>query len=276
MAQIVNVVMTTLALVQPSMISKERKYLCDPYFELFGFDIILDRDFNACLLEINTMPALGMGENVDWEVKAPMMAQCMSIVGVLDMGLSELTNAESKITLPKGGMDELDKEIVRQENERNRLSGDGFIRIFPSDSQLEELLVRPPLNIEKFGIKSTPAPSVKPEVAINMLENERIAILITFLNTIEESMKSGPADARVLARLQCFLAAQGYRVVKSGACVRAFLRHFIARARAWTTADAMKQAVVIDSETYSNEEKLKEILMGCDSSHVNNPRLLFR
>lgn len=138
--QIIQVVMVALALLQPSMKKESQPQAYSNYFELFGFDILFDKNFHAWLLEINTFPSLGYEEDVDFNVKAPLVAQTLSIVGVPDYPFDELAKNS-----------QLQKEILmtssRQfelEDERNKLSGSGFIRLFPSkvSDHLQPLLVK--------------------------------------------------------------------------------------------------------------------------------------
>lgn len=149
MDKILSTIALTLAFVQPSMCPKERKRLLDPCFELFGFDLIFDRNFRPYILEINTMPSLNTDEDVDYEVKAPLLAQAFSIVGIPDMPGDQLHDAVKNFKMPPGGVKEFDEEVVKQEDERNRLTGNGFVRIFPSEkysSKYTHLLFQPRLS----------------------------------------------------------------------------------------------------------------------------------
>jgi len=52
-------------------------------FELFGFDIMLDSSYKAWLIEVNTSPSLGCSSPVDRQVKCPMLAELMHVLGVV-------------------------------------------------------------------------------------------------------------------------------------------------------------------------------------------------
>ena len=149
MDKILSAIAMTLAFVQPTMCPKERKRLLDPCFELYGFDLIFDRNFRPYVLEVNTMPSLNTDEDVDYEVKAPLLAQAFSIAGIPDMTNDQLQEIVKNFKLPPGGVQQFDAEITKQEDERNRLSGEGFIRIFPSEkysAKYSHLLVEPKLH----------------------------------------------------------------------------------------------------------------------------------
>jgi hypothetical protein len=126
MGKIVDVVVKTLALVQPVMAPNERRVAPSPFFEIYGFDIVLDRNFCAWLLEVNTLPSLGIREDVDFDVKGPTIAQALSIVGIADATFAKLDTADFDL-------DAFKEMLVAQEDERNIASGNGFIGIFPSD-----------------------------------------------------------------------------------------------------------------------------------------------
>ena len=73
---ICDTVARALALVQHIMAPKEKTSVIDQFFELYGFDLLLDTQFNMWLLEINTFPSLVFDEDVDFEVKG--LRRCLS------------------------------------------------------------------------------------------------------------------------------------------------------------------------------------------------------
>lgn len=52
-------------------------------FELWGFDILLDQDMRAWLMEVNTSPALNGDTAVDRRVKGQMLREMLHLVGVV-------------------------------------------------------------------------------------------------------------------------------------------------------------------------------------------------
>ena len=73
-------------------------------FELFGFDILIDRDLHPWLLEVNLTPALGCDSPLDQKVKSNCIADLFSLAGVvkLDQRNSSDIN-KKKTTLAYGG-----------------------------------------------------------------------------------------------------------------------------------------------------------------------------
>jgi hypothetical protein len=271
MHQIENIVKITLALIQPSMVPRERRTLTSPYFELYGFDILFDRDFNGYLLEINTMPSLNTAEDVDFEVKAPLIAQALSIVGIPDRSLQELIDADATFVLPPGGIAAFDDEMERLENERNRLSGDGFIKLFPDPhNPLNQLLACPTVNIPKHDLHI----ATKDLLSVSVGEEEKMAVLCNFLIEIEIRLAKQPIDRKLLSRVHCFLVTQGYKPVSSAAAIRALLKHFITRAQSWTTKEALWKTSAEIGNSY-DDETVKKVIGNFMSQRVVNPGLLF-
>lgn len=186
MDNINSTIATALAFIQPSMVSRERKRLLEPCFELYGFDLLFDRSMKIYLLEINTMPSLNTDEDVDYEVKAPMLAQAFSIVGIPDMNHEQLVDAVRQFRLPEGGLEWFDQQMVKEEDERNRLSGNGFIRIFPSEkysAHLEPLLVKPRPSVRLQKLIQSPSSTND-----SLAENENL------------STKNEPQNPRKMSR----------------------------------------------------------------------------
>jgi len=52
------------------------------YFELFGFDILLDDNLKPWVLEVNMTPSLVCDSELDFAIKAPLVADALSIAGV--------------------------------------------------------------------------------------------------------------------------------------------------------------------------------------------------
>lgn len=51
-------------------------------FELFGFDVILDKDANVYILEVNVSPALGTSSQLDMHIKAPLVRDLLNLAMV--------------------------------------------------------------------------------------------------------------------------------------------------------------------------------------------------
>jgi hypothetical protein len=227
MVQILDVVTKTLALVQHVMAPNERRAAADPFFEIYGFDILLDRHFCTWLLEVNTFPALGMDEHVDFEVKGPMIAQALTIAGIVDGTVAELKEMEAKVNTADFEFEAFEKMLVRQEDERNEASGNGFIRIFPSDATEQYHSF---LSVPRFVGTMRHTELVEPRKCAKELRPEQLAdILISYLLALQTRMDDEAPSGRIRTRIGNFLTAQGYQV--SSRCLKAVLKTFIDRQR---------------------------------------------
>ena len=230
MDKILRTVAQTLALVQPSMVPRKRTSPVNPFFELYGFDLLLDRDFNMWLLEINTNPSMGYSEEADYRVKGPLLASVLSIVGVLDAD-EEIVSAPAP-QVPEEDIDEFEKELVRDEDERNEASGGGFIRIFPSEenADLEDILVHVPYVPQEGKMQRKPRTLNPRKLALLFTPDQLKEILIAILVKLERKVRT-EYDSRSEARLFGFLTAQGYRIQKTPRDLRACLKSFISSLR---------------------------------------------
>lgn len=230
MRQIQDIVARTLALVQHVMAPNEKRSLEDPFFELYGFDLLIDKDFAMWLIEINTFPSLGCDEEVDFEVKGPMLAQALSIAGIPDLSVSELRQAQDAFDIASVDPGAFEKNLVKLEDERNRASGDGFVRIFPSEAtrDLRELLARPKLIFAKKAHKREDpmkyAKDLGPEQAMQ--------VLVAYLSRLHKQIEDEELGERITERVTKFLAAQGYQVTERSVNIKAVLKNFIERQKA--------------------------------------------
>ena len=231
MNSIIAVVSQALALAQPSMAPDKRYGVDAPFFELYGFDVLLDKDFNAYLLEINTYPSLVLDEDTDYDVKAPMIAQAMSIAGVLDASYEYLSDEKNYIRIEKEQLEEIDAEIIAGEDERNELSGNGFIRLFPADfnDDLVPILAAPKFAKEKPPKKTTVDPC---EIGHAFQQKQSLDLLVGYLEMLQEQNDANELGKRKKTRIENFLTAQGYRITKETG-IEESLKNFIARANGW-------------------------------------------
>ena len=73
-------------------------------FKLFGFDIFLDEDLTAWLLEVNNIPSLHIN-TIDAAVNRPMIAEMFNIVGLTiprSIAIKHGANIASQLSLPPG------------------------------------------------------------------------------------------------------------------------------------------------------------------------------
>jgi hypothetical protein len=231
MAQILDIVSKTLAIVQPVMAPSERRFPIDPFFELYGFDILLDRDFTAWLLEVNTFPSLGFDEDVDYEVKGPMVAQALSIAGIPDLSGADIRRMQTQLETADFELEEFEELLVQQEDERNVASGNGFIRIFPSDATQS---FRPFLTVPKLvgQMRQREAPILEPQrYAKGLSAEQAMDVLISYLFVLQKRMDDELPARKVHTRVANFLAAQGYQVTPRATNLRIVLKNFIDKQR---------------------------------------------
>lgn len=275
MEQILDTVATTLALVQHAMAPNERKTIVDPFFELYGFDLLLDKDFRMWLLEVNTFPSMGFDEDVDFEVKAPLIAQALSIAGIPDADLQTLKRMQSEAEIPEN----YDEYLIKQEDERNVASGDGFIRLFPSEmtEDLEDLLTFPKLVIPKRKQKRTELSNPK-KLGKMLSSSQGLDVLILYLTKIQKKLVENQLDEEAEAKVVSFLKAQGYQIKNNSPNLKPVLKNFIVRQKARndltdnddTIPDSIKKQLM-----ESEDDFIFQLLLNCDLPLIKNIRTLF-
>ena len=277
---IISVVSETLALVQPTMAPDKRYGVDSPFFEIYGFDVLLDKDFNAYLLEINTYPSLCLDEEVDYDVKAPMIAQALSIAGVLDSDPSFVKDEGNYLRCTQEQLDEIDQEIIAGEDERNKLSGNGFIRLFPAEfnDDLQPMLVAPkyvPEKLPKTHI-SHGEPLNPKEIGQAFNPKQSIDLLISYMEVLQDRINNGDLGKRKMMKLENFLESQGYHITRTGILVP--LKNFIERANGWV--NLMQTGKRIPSRVKAKilengDEFVAQILLNAQFRRVKNIQSLF-
>ncbi|OHT16434.1 Tubulin-tyrosine ligase family protein [Tritrichomonas foetus] len=257
MNKILDTVSKTLALIQPTMAPNQRSSVINPFFELYGFDLLLDRDFNMWLIEINTNPAMGFDEEADYEVKGSLLASALSIVGIPNYTASELSSIPS---VYKMTVEELEAEIIRREDQRNQKSGDNFIRIFPSEhtEYLKDLLKVVPLASQAQNEqKEKKKKNFNPRKLAQLLTVEQAnEILIEYLIMTErKARKEGDEDEK--ARLKEFFISQGYQM-KRKTTLKTILSLYIEDTRSTYT----------DDDSCEVPEPLRQMIFGSDHDYV--------
>lgn len=230
MQLILDTVAQTLALVQHVMAPNERRSPLSPFFELFGFDLLLDKDFKMWLLEINTFPSLGFDEDVDFEVKGPLIAQSLSIAGIPNMKIQDLP---TRVEVSPTEINRIDEAIVRAEDHRNEASGNGFIRIFPrvTNDKLSNLLSIPKY-IGKVAKKKRSDNLDPIKIGKILTPEQSMDLLITYLNKVYKQISSDQSSIAINSRVSSFLSAQGYQTYKNSTNIAVILRNYIQRQKA--------------------------------------------
>ena len=273
MGKILRTVSQTLALVQPSMVPTKRTSTINPFFELYGFDLLLDRDFNMWLLEINTNPSMSFEEEADYQVKGPLLANVLSIVGVPDRDGRDLAKATPVVSDPE--LAEIERRLIDIEDERNEAGGNGFIRIFPNEENedLEEILVDVPYVIEERRPKRK---TINPKKLAKLLTPDQAAeVVIGLLVSLERKMRT-EMDEIAEARLTEFLTAQGYNVPKRPKAIRRLLRDFIREVReAEEDPDAVVPEPVQKILDRADDKFIADILKNTQITGVTDVQTLF-
>eukprot|EP00357_Protocruzia_adherens_P036502 CAMPEP_0115045720 /NCGR_PEP_ID=MMETSP0216-20121206/48309_1 /TAXON_ID=223996 /ORGANISM="Protocruzia adherens, Strain Boccale" /LENGTH=198 /DNA_ID=CAMNT_0002428639 /DNA_START=734 /DNA_END=1330 /DNA_ORIENTATION=- len=132
-------------------------------YELYGFDVLVDKKLKPWLLEVNTAPSLKSTSGLDKALKTSVYADLLNLVGfyipekadfndesyqfdpsVNRMKLKRMQNAwksikkdKDKLQLQHKGLNSYDYEVLLEYEEEDSRSGD-FERIFPNrDNVLE-------------------------------------------------------------------------------------------------------------------------------------------
>lgn len=280
MNSIIAVVSQALALAQPTMAPDKRYGVDIPFFELYGFDVLLDRDFNAYLLEINTYPSLNTDEEVDYEVKAPMVSQALSIAGILDMEYSELSNDANLLRVKPEFLDDIDDEIVRLEDERNEKTGSGFIRLFPAEfnDDLQQILDKPKYAMDKKKTSREKSEPLDPSVIGQAFNTKQgIDLLVAYLEELEIRINNKEVGKRTMMRLEAFLDAQGYQT-KNDHTIMEMLKNYIQRASSWVDLiqNGKRIPPKVKAKILENGDAfVGQILVNTNMRRVKEVKLLF-
>ena len=73
---------------------------CRNFFQLFGFDVMLDAELKAWLIEVNAGPSLATDAPLDEELKSAMLVDLMNVVGVprtVASGVGGVSNATDEM-----------------------------------------------------------------------------------------------------------------------------------------------------------------------------------
>ena len=262
---IIDLVQKSLILIQPSMSNEFNIY--DNCFELFGYDILIDQDFKLWLLEINTLPSLNTDEDIDYQIKAPLISQTLTIIGINNFNFNEIRNFEIFLNNLIINENYFEEKIIK-EDQRNKLSGEGFIRIFPSnniDQNLNKFLLKPNKILNNINESSN----------LNLTNSQGLILLIHLLTKFDENLKKSN-DLRLISRLKCFLIAQGYNFNQNNNNIRLILKHFIIKLNKLVVISKEKYFLSIDQRKNILKSKdFKNILEKSIKDKISNIELLF-
>lgn len=269
-AEIRRVVSESLAVIQPAMVPPTPiDSLDSPYFEIYGFDILFDRDWRAYLLEINTFPSLCVDNDVDFEVKAPLVAQALSIAGIMDADYATLPSYLSQLI--ESNIKQTELEIINSEDERLVASGGDFERIFPSinTAYLNGMLKKPVYQVPNSKLlKSPPIPTVS-----SITESEATDLLVSYLLAKSEEMANACASRETKTRISMFLTAQGYHPERFGN-LRIPLSKYVQRAASSCGARRMDSELIKNCIT-KGDEFVGSLLKGAKMKQIKHIEALF-
>jgi hypothetical protein len=103
------------------------------YHNLFGFDIILDDDLKAFLLEVNDGPSLSLYDNMDRDIKTKLMADTFNLIGIVPFAHDETQKPMDEIY---EYTDRSEEEVDYALCEFSRPKGN-YERIFPVKNNIE-------------------------------------------------------------------------------------------------------------------------------------------
>lgn len=74
------------------------------FFELYGFDVLIDSNLRAWLIEVNTCPSLATPSNLDFKVKYSVVSDMMHMLGIANKKINRIDkyqiNRNCKSVLP--------------------------------------------------------------------------------------------------------------------------------------------------------------------------------
>ena len=52
------------------------------WFEILGFDVLIDSNLKPWLLEVNLSPSLSCDSPIDWKIKTNLLTSTFSLIGI--------------------------------------------------------------------------------------------------------------------------------------------------------------------------------------------------
>ena len=138
--RIMDLVVKTLLAVEPTISSKSRQLTGrESCFELYGFDVLVDRDLKPWLLEVNLSPSMQAESPLDWQIKSSLLADTFNLVGVSSNERPRLQKRERKEGEDLVGLKTLSDtsvKVARGLGERARCRN--FVPLYPTKATLQQ------------------------------------------------------------------------------------------------------------------------------------------
>jgi tubulin polyglutamylase TTLL4 len=146
--QIRDIIIKTLISSEGSICGKLQKYACRPdsCYELFGFDVLIDKNLKAWLLEVNIYPSLSLTSPLDSKIKYMLVTDLFNLIGINPCKRSDgkKESFEVKAQVLNKGFNINDAHLtsaeisVLAEYEDEGFRSGNFQRIFPERENLEK------------------------------------------------------------------------------------------------------------------------------------------
>ena len=83
-AQVKDVIVKTLISVEPHIVGNLNKCPGNrkSCFEIFGFDILIDKKLKPWLLEVNVLPSLSSSSPFDKSIKTLLICDALTLIGI--------------------------------------------------------------------------------------------------------------------------------------------------------------------------------------------------
>lgn len=80
-----DIVIKTLISAETHIYNKLQKYYCrnDACFELYGFDVLVDKNLKVWLLEVNIFPSLSLTSPLDSKIKYMLISDLYNLIGIV-------------------------------------------------------------------------------------------------------------------------------------------------------------------------------------------------
>mmetsp|Transcript_28588 Transcript_28588/g.50840 ORF Transcript_28588/g.50840 Transcript_28588/m.50840 type:complete len:209 (+) Transcript_28588:1077-1703(+) len=96
--KIKDIIIKTVLSVEGLMFSSAQMHV--PYknncFDLLGFDILIDDNLDAWLLEVNLSPSLNCDSPLDQKIKGEMLADLFTMIGIVPIDMRKIASSGNK------------------------------------------------------------------------------------------------------------------------------------------------------------------------------------